>query len=219
MAGPSWLPIGFAAVMLITALYCAGRLVAACVWQRPTEVDADTQHVVMGVAMAGMLLPRLSPLPDTTWQVVFAGAVAWFGARAVLAIRGSAPASRWRSAHPLPHLVESAAMGYMLTALPGSWPGGPAGGMAMPGVAGGHVAPGGSLLALAVVLALFMVGYVLWTADQLTSLARAAAVAARAGLPAPADRATGHRVLAPGLAACARIAMGVSMGYMLLATL
>jgi hypothetical protein len=219
MAGPSWLPIGFAAVMLITALYCAGRLGAACVWRRPTEVDADALHVLMGVAMAGMLLPRLSPLPNLAWQAMFAAAAAWFAARAALPLRGSTPASRWRSVHPVPHLVESAAMGYMLTALPGSWPGWPARGMAMPGPAGGHVAPGGSLLALAVVLALFMVGYVLWTADQLTSLARAAAAAARAGLPAPADRAAPHRALAPGLAACTKIAMGVTMGYMLLAML
>jgi hypothetical protein len=91
---------------------------------------------------------------------------------------------------------------------------------------------------LALVLALFMVGYVVWQADRLPALARAAterpgspvpvttfALSAAAGarpasqpasatpdLPAsPAPRVLSHR-----LAACCQIAMAVTMGYMLI---
>jgi hypothetical protein len=246
VAGPSWLMAALAAVMIATALYCAGRLAASGLWRRATEVDADAVHVAMGVSMAGMLLPRLSLLPAGAWEATFGVAAAWFGAQAIRGLRGRASISRWWCSHPVPHVVESAAMIYMLAALPGSWPGRPAQGMPMPGMGGGHSGADGDLVALAVVLALFMIGYVLWTADQLTSLARATAagaapdavaVPAMAGAAAPAAgtrramggpasgtaavpvRRGGRPALAPGLAGCYKIAMGITMGYMLIAML
>jgi hypothetical protein len=207
MPGPSWLAAGFAAVMIVTALYCAGRLAASRLWRRETEVDADAVHLIMGVAMAGMLLPRLSPLPGGAWQVIFAVAAAWFAAQAILGLRGRT-ARRWRCSHPVPHLVESAAMIYMLAA--------PGRRMAMPGMAAEHPGAGGSLAALALVLALFMIGHVLWTADQLTSLARATV---GPGAADHASRPAGSPALAPVLAACSKIAMGVTTGYVLLVML
>jgi hypothetical protein len=135
-------------------------------------------------------------------------------------------------------------MVYMLAALPGSWPGWPGQAMPMPAMGGGHPAAGGSLLALAVILALFMIGYVLWTADQLTALVRAPdavpsgpvrdQAGTRAGAGGPASTAgtkdaaaaagvlhglpqqPGTLALAPRLAACYKIAMGLAMGYMLI---
>jgi len=210
MAGPSWLAGGFAAIMIVTACYCAGRLAVARSWRRATEVDADMLHAVMGVAMAGMLVPRLSPLPAGVWDALFGAAAAWFAWQAVrrgISPQGTGPrggAAGWQSAHPMPHMVESAAMVYMFAAVPG----------AAPGAMAGMGRPAGSVLALAVVLALFMVGYVLWTADQLTAL-RSPAVRGSADR---AGRLAGP-VLAPALAAWATIAMGVTMGYMLLVTL
>jgi len=243
MAGPSWLAVPLAVVMIATAMYCTGRLAAACLWRRSTEVEADSVHVVMGVAMAGMLLPGLSPLPDPAWEAVFGAAALWFACQGVRGRLGrSAAADRWRCSHPLPHLVESVAMVYMLAVLPGSWPGWSGRAMAMPGMGGG-MATDGSLTALAVVLALFMIGYVLWTTDQLTALARAPAGAAsgaardQSRIPVPAAGPSGgvdipeaaagaspsrgaHRpggsALAPRLAACYKIAMGLTMGYMLI---
>ena len=208
MAGPSWLAAGFAAIMIVTAGYCAGRLAVARSRRRATEVDADILHAVMGVAMAGMLVPRLSPLPDGVWEALFGVAAAWFAWQAIR--RGGA--GGWRSAHPLPHLVECAAMIYMFAAVPGPEPG------AMVGMG----RPAGSVLALAVVLALFMVGYVLWTADQLTAQLTAHLTALRSpavrGVPDQAGQLAGP-ALAPGLAACATIAMSLTMGYMLLVML
>ena len=72
----------------------------------------------------------------------------------------------------MPHLIESAAMIYMLAAVSISWSRGQGQRMPMPGMAGGSTGTAGSFQVLAVVLALFMAGYVLSTADQLTSRAR-----------------------------------------------
>lgn len=116
----------------------------------------------------------------------------------------------------------------------------------MPGM-GGSAAGGASLPALAVVLALFMVGYVVWAADQLTSLARSSPAGRPRGTSDPApypafsaalagsgsEGSAGTQVtsnavraaqpqpaagsmLAPRLAACSKIAMGLVMGYMLI---
>ena len=115
MAGPSWLAGTFAAVMILIAAYSASRLAVSRLRGRPTETDADALHVVMGGAMAGMLMPRLNVLPDSVWAAVFVIAAAWFGWHA---IRGRGPgisgASRCR--YPVPHLIECAAMLYMLAA-------------------------------------------------------------------------------------------------------
>lgn len=143
--------------------------------------------------------------------------------------------------YPVPHLIECIAMLYMLLAVGGAQQGT---GMAMPGMGTSPSATEG-FPALAVVLALFMLGYVMWTTDQLASLARArtstqaptgatqqralvtapagglaattvgASEAQAAGMPRPGPAASQAR-LAPGLAAFGKIAMGVTMGYMLI---
>lgn len=199
MGGPSGVTAALAAVMIITALYCAGRLAASGRWRRATEVDADAAHVVMGTAMAGMLLPQLRPFPGRVWATVFIAGAAWFAFQAIRR-RWGRSGGGWLCSHPVPHLIEITAMIYMLIAVPA----GPHQQMPMPGIGGADAAAGMGFRALAVVLAFFMVGYVIWTADQLTSLARATAAA-------PA--------LAPRLAACYKIAMGLTMGYMLVMTL
>jgi len=67
-----------AALMIAVSLYCAGRLAVARARRRITERDADLAHVAMGVAMAGMLVPRLNPLWDGAWEPIFAVSAAWF---------------------------------------------------------------------------------------------------------------------------------------------
>ena len=211
MTGSSWRAGALAAVMIMIALYCAGRLAISRRRRQQTEFDADGVHVVMGVAMAGMFLPRLSPLPATAWEAVFGIAAAWFAWQAIRSRRGNACAG-WLCSHPVPHLVECIAMLYMFLAVPGSRPAGSAPGMSMPGM-GGNPGAAGNLPALAAVLALFMVGYVVWAADQLTSLARSrSAVTTRSPTYDPA----GRPILAPGLRVSSKIAMGITMGYMLI---
>ncbi len=201
MSGPSWLAGGFAALMIMVAACSAGRLAVSRVRGKDTELDGDGVHLLMGVAMAGMLEPGLSPVPGTIWRAVFAVAAAWFTWRVIRVGRGRPGGSL--CTHPAPHAVECAAMIYML--LPaGARPAGR--GSGMPGMNGG-MAPGNPALTL--VLALFMLGYVLWTIDRLASLSRARTAATAYGA------AAGTPALAPRLATGYKIAMGIGMGYML----
>ena len=172
MSGPAWLTDIFAAVMITVAAYCASRLVVARWWRRPTDVDSDGVHVVMGVAMAGMLVTGLRFLPVGFWEAVFAAAAGWFGWRFVRVRRG-APLSQWRCPQPVPHLVECGAMLYMYLAVPAVAVAAKraAGGM------GGMSVTGSRFSVLALVLALFMLGYVAWVGDRLTARAPALAVA------------------------------------------
>ena len=246
MAGPAWVTGGLAALVIVIAAYSAGRLAFSRLQRRETESDADVLHVFMGVAMAGMFVPWLSPLPGTVWQVMFAVAAAWFGWQALRARPGSRQGGS-RCAYPAAHLVECSAMIYMLRSAGSPRPPGIRPAMAMPGMSGPPGAAA-SFPVLALLLALFMLGYIFWTADRLTSLSRAtAAQAARGAEPghqppparpaaaaSPADllhptgppgadgtgpARTGRSALAPRLAACCKIGMSIAMGYMLIAML
>ena len=233
MGSPAWLTGSFATLMLTVATYCAGRLAVARRWQRPTELDTDAGHVLMGVAMAGMLVARLRILPAATWEAVFAVGAVWFAWQLVKSRRRTAAAS-WRCLHPAPHLVECVAMLYMFFAAAPLTARAAAAGM--PGLAPSRFS------VLALLMALFMVGYVVRVADRLplrtpalavapaiSSLAVAPAIPApmaapsppdipaSASAPAPAGRvaATARPYLAPRCAALCKIAMGLTMAYML----
>lgn len=214
MGGPAWLAAIFAAASLAVAVCCAGRLVVARGWHRLTELDTDGAHVVMGVAMAGMLVSGLRTLPSAIWEVVFAAAAVWFGYRMLQARRGGQP-SPWRSSHPLPHLVECAAMVFMFLILPASAAVGPAtSGMSMT-----MTATESRFSFLTLPLALYLLGYVVWLGDRVAlhtpapALALATAPAGGSGSPATE---TARPYLAPRCAAICKIAMGITMGYMLI---
>jgi hypothetical protein len=224
MAGPIWLTAVFAAVMVTVAVYCSGRLVAARRWRRPTELDTDGTHVVMGVAMAGMLVERLRILPSGAWEAVVAVGAVWFGWRA-LRMRRGAPSSPWRCLPPMPHVVECAAMLYMFLVLPASLAAATGG---MGGMSASSAVSRDSFLALD--LALFMFGYVVWVGDRLGArapalafaLPRRPALAVSSATGAPAEQTEpdppepGSPFLAPRCAALCQIAMGLTMGYMLI---
>jgi hypothetical protein len=136
-------------------------------------------------------------------------------------------------------------MVYMILPV-GSWPSGRGPRMTMPGMSQGTTVGNPALTLL---LALFMLGYVLWAIDRLAVPSRAPAVAtprpaaatphaaaatrwpvaaltvpAATGIlarPAPGPTADPRRpprrtALAPRLAACYKIAMAITMGYMLI---
>jgi Domain of unknown function (DUF5134) len=235
MGGPSWLAWTFASVVLVVAAYCLARLLVSWRQHRPSDRRVDGIHVLMGVAMAGMLVPRLRVFWVGGWEVVFGIGAVWFAWLAIREFRGRATVGG-RPGHHLQHVLACGAMLYMFLAAATA---AKAGGSAMSGMAAGaaHVPT------LALVLAFALFGYVIWTADRLSSLAPVAALAAlvppvpvfaqaRAGAgfagsggvggrgtdadgqpPAARDR----RVpLSPRLAACCEIAMGVTMGYALI---
>jgi uncharacterized membrane protein YfcA len=201
VAGPSWLAGPLAVVMIGTAVYCVSRLAAAWRWRRPAEYDVDATHAFMGVAMAGMLVPRLNPFGTGGWEVIFGVAAAWFGGRAVrqyLARRRAGDQAQ--RLHYLHHLLASGAMLYMLACAAGV--AGVAGvPMADPAMASMPGSPGTAAgppsLTLGLALALF--AGVIWAVDQLFTRPTPAAVAATgppaavaaAGRPA-AVAAAGH---------------------------
>jgi hypothetical protein len=230
VTGPSWLAGTFAVIMLVMSAYCVSRLLAARWWHRHTERDVDAVHVLMGVAMAGMLVPRLNPFWDGGWEAVFAIWTAWFAGQMVRAGRHRSGHGH-RPAHHLPHLLSSGAMLYMLLAVTSGVAAGAAQVRPMAGTTGGA----NRLPALALVLALAVLGHVIWTTDRMTSLAPVAGTGQRAvpraqAAPAwsPGVTASGadpaisaaprgaRPPISPRLAACCEIAMGVTMGYMLI---
>jgi hypothetical protein len=230
VSAPAWLAGSVAVLMIMIAVCCAGRLAVSRLRGRNTERDADALHVLMGVAMAGMLEPRLTLVPVTAWRAVFAAAATWFAWQAIRP-------GRRAGGHPAAHAVECAAMVYMLLPV-GSWPSRHGPGMAMPGMSQSTTTGNP---ALTLVLALFMLGYVLWAVDRLAHLSRTPAPATASVTTARRPRQAvqimavipggagpvatayphpaGRPVLAPRLAAGSTIAMAITMGYMLITML
>jgi Domain of unknown function (DUF5134) len=170
VSGPAWPGYLLAVVMIVTAVYCVTRLAVAWLRRRPTAPDADVIHVVMGVVMAGMLVPRLSWLPDDAWEAVFGIALGWFGWQILRAYRGADSAGL--TAHQAPHLLASGAMLYMFLAVSPARTG-----PAMAGVAvGGQSASTIRYPIFAVALALALFGYVVWITDRIPSLAPVSAL-------------------------------------------
>lgn len=199
MIGPSWLADVFAAVVIVVALFSAARLTASRGRRRRGEVDADGVHVLMGVAMAGMFVPRLATWPTPAWEAIFAVSAVWFGWRTVRVRRasvagpGDEPGRLVYAGHccpyPAPHLIDCVAMLYALWAVPVIWPADGAGSMSgMAGAAGGARLP-----VLGLILALLICGYVVWLGDrvQLLSPALAAGVVPAGDLVGSASAAGG----------------------------
>lgn len=236
MSGPDWLDDCFAAVMLVVAVYSVGRLVAARRWSRPTHVDVDSAHILMGVGMAGMLSSAINPVPTGVWEVGFTALSAWFVWRcyrfvARLGVEGQDDDHVHHFSHYLTHLVMAVAMLYMY--LVATAPSGPSrdAGMAMSGATGTTADfVGLPLLFLAVLLASGI-----WELDGIGRFSPAVstgtvarprlAVGRSVGMEAldgpgdgsgPGDGATASRPwLAPRLEAGCHIAMCVTMAYML----
>jgi hypothetical protein len=257
MIGPSWLADVLAAVVLSVALFSIGRLIASRGYSRQGEVDADGVHVLMGVAMAGMFVPRLATLPTAAWAVIFAATAAWFGWRSVQVLRlgslvataGSAGWSGWSGSagsagsagasgsagsgacgaiersrylsfsgqcceYPVPHLIDCIAMVYVFWAVRVIRSGVAPGSGGMSGMAG--VAREVRLPALGLALALCICAYVVWLGDRIQLLApEPGGSGGVAGPGRLAARVRGRALLAPRAATCCKIAMGVTMGVML----
>lgn len=239
MTNPGWLNDIFAAVMLGVAVYSAGRLTAARRWSRHTHRDVDVAHILMGTAMAGMLVSDLNPISSGVWEVVFSGLAAWFVVRCYQFVRDPGTGLTYdlhvhRLSRRLIHLVMSLAMLYMyLAAVPAE--AGSGGSMAM-GVATGATT-NFVLVPLFFIVALF--GSAVWELDKIghwsqlgvTRAATAPVLAPVGGVassateqPAATEQsaaAAGGTVtadagwLAPRLEGASHIAMCVTMGYML----
>jgi hypothetical protein len=187
---PSWLLDAFAALMLTVAALSAARIVASHPWRhRAVVLDTDVAHLLMAIAMAGMLSATLQTLPNAAWAVVFALLTAWFAVR----VARDARATGIRAlvgGHCAPHLVHSGAMLYMFVAL---GPSAPTTGGGMAGMSAPASSPMPALEhpTLAFALGLMLAGYAVWDLDHLSaSRSRALALtgpaltgSARNGMP------------------------------------
>ena len=164
---PSALLDVVAAIMLVVAGVSAARLAVARPW-RPGSViiDTDIAHLLMAIAMAGMLAPSLRTLPSAVWEVIFGVLTAAFGVRVVRDARASGVRAL-AGGHCAPHLVHSASMLYMFLAV------GPVAGMAgMAGMTGMSGASGSMEMVryptIAFAFTIILVGYAIWDLDQLS---------------------------------------------------
>jgi hypothetical protein len=216
MMSPAWLLDLLAALMLVVAAVSAIRLPTA--WlpanrlsaAQPTGsrlslrgsggADTDIAHLLMGIAMAGMLAPGVETLPPHAWEAIFGLLTAWFAWRLV----GDTRLNDLRSlvsGHRAAHLFHCAAMVYMLVPLTTS------DGMDMTAMCSGMARPL-KFLALARAFAFVLVCYSGWDVlGQLSGQRCSFGVAPSAGAAPVGDTAP--------TVAC-RIAMGVTMAFMLL---
>jgi Domain of unknown function (DUF5134) len=241
MSIPAWILGIFAVVMLLVAEACAGQLVAARAWTRRRGADADlaVSHLLMGLAMAGILVPGLSVLPNAAWEIAFALMTAWFLWCLWRESRGRAAAVA--RGHHAPYLVHSAAMLYMFAALAG--PSAAGSGMSMSGMGGmsgtAGLSSGGrpALHAptLALIFALLLIAFTVRDLDRRagpdgyfhvagrpfvpagSALAAAAAgpVALRQPTRSAADIAE-RLLLSPATVKGCRVATGVTMAFTLI---
>jgi Domain of unknown function (DUF5134) len=180
---PAWILDALAALMLVVAAVSAARIALERPWRRGAfATDTDVAHLLMAIAMAGMLAPSLGTLPDTAWEVVFGLLVAWFACRVARDARTNGVRAL-AGGHCAPHLVHSASMFYMFLAAGAAAPAGRAG--AAEGTGGMSAGAGSaamtlSLPTLAFVFAFILVGYAVWDLDQLSG--RRYATAARVSL-------------------------------------
>jgi Domain of unknown function (DUF5134) len=167
MSTPAWILDIFAALMLVVAAVSAARLVVLRPWRlgrAAVVADIDVSHLLMAIAMAGMLAAGLSTLPNDAWEVVFGVLTAWFAYQVTRDVRREG--SRALAAgHCAPHLVHAGAMLYMFLALTAPAAGG---GSGMAGMGGSGGMQTLSLPLLAFLFALALIGYSVWDLDQLS---------------------------------------------------
>jgi hypothetical protein len=238
----------FAALMLVVAAVSAARLAVLRPWRlgrAAVVADIDVAHLLMAIAMAGMLAAGLSTLPDHAWAVVFGMLTAWFACQVTRDARREGIRAL-AAGHCAPHLVHAAAMLYMFLALTAH------AARSASGVAGmgGSAMPTLSLPFLALLFALVLIGYSVWDLDQLSgpgagphyslAIPRPVPAAVLVGVAAgsdggvttivrpgvtgqaasrtaiPASLTGASPVLAPWVATGCRIAMGVTMAFMLI---
>ena len=182
---PAWILDIFAAIMLVVAAISAARLLEARPWQRGAVItDTDVSHLLMGIAMAGMLAPSLTTLPNDAWAVVFGVLAVWFGYRVVRDYQASG-ARALAVGHCAPHLVHSAAMLYMFLAITAPAAGGGSGMGGMGGMSGMSTL---HVPTLGFVFALILIGYTIWDLDQLSSLRHGLAAAVAGAAPRACGR-------------------------------
>jgi hypothetical protein len=230
MSTPAWILGIFAAMMVLVAEVSAGQLVLARAWTRRGGAGTGIAvfRLLTGIAMAGILVPGLSILPNAVWEAAFAVVTGWFAWCLWRENRGRGAAAAVAHGPYAPHLVQSAAMLYMFAALTGPSVTGSSGTGGMSGMAWGSSGGLPALHAptLALIFALLLIaltihdlnrqadadGYFL-VAGRRPGPAGTALAAAAAGLAAN----TAERLLlSPAVVKGCQVAISVTMAFVLI---
>jgi hypothetical protein len=220
VAHPTWLAYGFVAVMVWVSGFCSVRLALAKHLGRQTHYDVNLSHVLMGVAMIGMLVPRWNVGPNGLWEIVFAVVALYFVALSVrfVAIHGIGGIDDdhvHHISHYLIHAVLAGAMLYMyrlgmpVTTMSGT-------SMSMSGPPHGAGDPGLTLLLISI-----LVASAVWQLESIGEFARQPTVAVGAGggpiggTIGKGENGDDRPWLAPRLEIGDHIAMCITMAYVL----
>ncbi len=222
-------PVGvaylFAAVVFAVVLYSLGRLFAARYLHRHNHDDVSIAHVLMGIAMIGMLIPRWNVISSGLGEVLFAVVAIYF---AVVAARVRAGRTPWggddrfhSTYHPLVHLLMACAMLYMY------WLGMPITGPLASTMAMGAFSTRAGGPALTLLIIVLLVVAAVWLVDSITTYAPSrrlvlsgagagASASASAEQEAVAPSADSIRPwLAPRSEISCHVAMCIAMAYLL----
>jgi hypothetical protein len=210
MSTPAWILETFAAMMVLVAEVSAGQVVVARAWNRRGGggTGIAVSQLLMGIAIAGILVSGLSILPNAVWEVVFAVMTAWFAWCLWRENRGRAAASVAHG-HYAPHLVHSAAMLYLFAAMAGPSAAGPGG---MSGMAWGSADGMPTLHApmLALIFALLLIAFAVHDLDQQAGSWPAAAGAGRVAYTAE------RLLLSPAVVKGCQVTIGVTLAFILI---
>jgi len=220
VSGPNWLNWPLAGLMVICALYHAGRLVTAGQRGRTNGYDIDLAHLVMCTAMAAMLIMTFGAHLAAVWAVVVGVPTLWFILRVLRALVSRRPRAMMA---PVQQVLMCAAMLFMLVAA-GRAASGPelmiTPGMQMPGMASDSNASHamiGSTSSVAVTSLVFvgLLGLVAALHARQLRVATTSHLAWPLRSRLDAGQHTGGLLLAPGLRLGGQLAMSGTMIYML----
>lgn len=218
MAHPTWLAYSFAVLMVSVSVYCIGRLVLARRLGRRNHYAVSISHVLMGIAMIGMLVPRWNKVPNGLWEAVFGIIALYFGARSVRfvvrhGVAGTSDDHVHHLSHYVIHMIMVCAMLYMY------WLGMPiiassGSSMSMSGPPQGAGDPSLTLFLIAVLLA-----SAVWQLDSISRYSPHLALSGVGSDGRGSVQTSGDEIeapwLAPRLEIVCHITMCLTMGYML----
>jgi hypothetical protein len=224
MSTPAWILDIFAAMMVLVAEVSAGQLMIARAWTRRGAAGAGIAvfRLLTGIAMAGILVPGLSILPNAVWEAAFAVVTAWFAWCLWRIRRGAAAVAHGPYA---PHLAQSAAMLYIFAALAGPSAAGSSGTGGMSGMEWGSSGGLPALHAptLALIFALLLIAVTIHDLNrqadtggyfQVAGRPTGSALAAAAARPAVY---TAERLLvSPAVVKGCQVAISVTMAFVLI---
>jgi hypothetical protein len=218
-------PVGvayiFAAVIITVAVYSIGRISFAGFLRRRNHHDVSVAHVLMALAMVGMLVPRWNVITRGFWVPVFAVMALYFlvitaGVALHLGPWASDGHGQHSTYHPLLHTLMACAMLDMY------WLGMPITGGLDSSMAMGHASTRAGGPGLTLLLVVLLLVAAVWLLDSISTFSPSRELALSAVGPGTtvsrevASTSDETRPsLAPRLEISCHVAMCIAMAYML----